>query len=180
VTPRRPKNPTPGLNPGVAAPYFEAWRSFVQAYGAVFWLVQRDLTDEVNLPAAWYEVLLHVNNGDEGRIDLSDLEDLIAFSQSGLSQLISRMHASGLVERCAHESDGRRTLVEITDEGLAVLTEAAAVHRRSIERHFADHMSSHDATVIARTMNAVLTAANAERSQRRAAARPIRRTATGR
>jgi len=172
-------NPTPGLNPGVEPGRFAAWRNFVQANGIVLWLMRKQLADELGLPATWYEILLHVNDAPGGRLNLQTLQDLVVFSQSGLSQLITQMEAEGLVRRDIHPADARRAVVEVTSRGIDVLAEAAAVHKVGIERHFADLLSDEEAEVIATALGRVLEQARRcrEASRSRPAPRRGRRRA---
>jgi DNA-binding MarR family transcriptional regulator len=165
-------DPTLGLNPGVATLRYSAWRSFVEAHGTVLWLMRKELTDATGVPAVWYEVLAYANQAPDRRVELSALEDVLVFSQSGVSQLVTRIEAAGLVRRLPHSRDGRRTIVELTGEGAEVLGRCADVHRRSIDEHFGALVSDDEATVIAAALGRVRDHARASRSAGRHVAPP--------
>jgi DNA-binding MarR family transcriptional regulator len=57
----------------------------------------------------------------DGPLRISDLAEHEALSQPGMTTLVNRLEAAGLAERVADPTDGRATLVRITDGGRAVL-----------------------------------------------------------
>src|SRR5712691_5660891 len=89
----------------------------------------------------WYEVLLHLNRSPEGRMRMQDLADLALQSRSGLTRVVDRMEAAGLVSREVCPSDRRGILAVITPEGRRSFRRAALLHVRGIERHFGRHLS---------------------------------------
>jgi DNA-binding MarR family transcriptional regulator len=63
----------------------------------------------------------------EGPLRVSDLAAREAMTQPGVTMLVHRMAESGYAERVPDPTDGRATLVRITDAGRAVLAERLAV-----------------------------------------------------
>jgi DNA-binding MarR family transcriptional regulator len=59
----------------------------------------------------------------EGRKSIGDLAALERVRPQSMTQTIADLEADGLIVRCADPSDGRRTLVELTESGLATLSE---------------------------------------------------------
>jgi DNA-binding MarR family transcriptional regulator len=57
----------------------------------------------------------------EGPLRVSQLAEREAISQPGMTTLIDRLEAAGQAERIADPSDGRATLVRITEVGRKVL-----------------------------------------------------------
>lgn len=153
-----PTNPTPGLNPGVPEPQFAAWRNFMRAYGVVFAAQRDELASSIGMQMSWYEVLLVLNEvGDDG-MDISALQSLTVYSQSGLSQLLTRMSVDGLVERRSDPDDGRKGIVAITDDGIEELRRAAPIHARGIIDHFANHLDDDEARIIAKALQRIIDA----------------------
>jgi DNA-binding MarR family transcriptional regulator len=72
---------------------------------------------------------------------MRELADAVLLSRSGLTRLVDRMEAAGLVCREAHASDRRGANAVLTAAGRAALRRAAPVHLRGIEAHFARHLS---------------------------------------
>ena len=72
-----------------------------------------------------------------GPLTVSEAARHFSRSQASTSELISRVERRGLVARVADERDRRRTLIWLTDEGLAALRESARVLSvRKLERAF--------------------------------------------
>lgn len=172
----RKKQSAPVASSSVSRAGVDAWRSVAEAYSLVDWLVRRDLADELDLAPAWFDVLSHVGAAEDGCIELGAIEDALVFSQSGVSQLVSRMESAGVVRRLAHSTDGRRTIVQITDTGREVLLDSTAVHRRSVERHFAALLSAEEARVLTKVLGRVRDQARVSRDVARQTASPATRT----
>jgi DNA-binding MarR family transcriptional regulator len=166
-TPRRRRNPTPKLNPGIEPARFDAWRSFIQSHGVVIWLMSREMTAATHRPLVWFEVLLYLNDAEDGLLTMQQLEDGVTLSQSGLSQLLTRMQRARLIQRVRDRRDARRQLVRITDAGVEQLRAMARIHRTSIQRHFADLMSAEEAAVVTTVFQRILEAGRQARGQLR-------------
>ena len=100
-----------------------------------------DLTREHDLPLSSYEVLLFLNDSEEGRMRMSELAESVLLSRSGLTRLVDRLERQGLLrrERCA--SDARGLFAEITGEGRSVFAEARKTHLEGVRRLFLDRFS---------------------------------------
>src|SRR5581483_6725413 len=61
-----------------------------------------------------------------GPLRISDLAEREAISQPGMTTLVNRLEAAGQAERVADPSDGRATLVRLTELGRKVLAERQA------------------------------------------------------
>jgi DNA-binding MarR family transcriptional regulator len=127
-----------------------AWAAFLRAHAAVKAKLERELLVERDLPLTWYEVLLHVT-GSGGNVRMHELARSVLLSKSGLTRLVDRMEAAGLVVRRSCESDRRGHFVAVTPEGAAALRAAAPVHLRGISEHFTSHLSADELRVL-RTM----------------------------
>ena len=70
-----------------------------------------------------------------GPLRISDLAEREALTQPGMTLLVNRLEAAGHAERIADPTDGRATLVRITDAGRAVLRDrhAARTDRLLVE-----------------------------------------------
>ena len=69
------------------------------------------------MPLAWYDVLVQLSEKEDGRRRMQELARRVLFSRSGLSRLIDRMQAAGLVVREGDPHDGRGTYACVTAEG---------------------------------------------------------------
>ncbi len=100
-----------------------------------------ELAREHDLPLSSYEVLLFLNDADEGRMRMSELADSVLLSRSGLTRLVDRLERQGLLRRERCESDARGLFAEITPEGRRVFGKARRTHLDGVRRLFLDRFS---------------------------------------
>lgn len=136
-----------------------AWEAFVYAHAAVFRHLERELLEETDLPPTWYDVLVNLAAAPERHLRMSDLADQVLLSRSGLTRLVDRMAADGLVTREPCATDARVTYAVLTDAGHAALKAAAPTHLRGIQEHFARHLSARELEVIRDALERVRAAA---------------------
>jgi DNA-binding MarR family transcriptional regulator len=132
-----------------------AWEAFLGAHAAVTRMLERELLEERGLSLPFYEVLLRLRHAPDRRMRMQQLADEVYFSRSGLTRLVARMEEEGLVERVPCDTDRRGVEAVLTEEGLARLREAAPVHLRGIQEHFASHLSPSAARTLARALGRV-------------------------
>lgn len=90
-------------------------------------------------------MLLHLAEVKGGRLRMRELADAVLLSKSGLTTLVDRMEAAGLV-RCEVPAGDRRAIdVVLTAAGRRRFDQAAAVHRRGIDAHFCAHLTQEEA-----------------------------------
>ncbi|MFA9430559.1 MarR family winged helix-turn-helix transcriptional regulator [Egicoccus sp. AB-alg2] len=148
--------PTPtGRPPRIAAERLAAWRGFLEAHARVTDVLARELRDEVRLPLAWYDVLVQLQEADGHRLRMQELAAAVLLSKSGLTRLVDRMEAEGLVRRTACADDRRGTFAELTDEGYETLRRTAPTHLRGVEEHFTSLLDDHEAEVLARALQRI-------------------------
>ena len=85
---------------------------------------------------ARYGVLAHLDMAG-GRLGLSELAAAIVLSPSGLSKLLDRMDASGLIRRDPDPDDARAAFATITPRGRALVQTARASHHALLRETFA-------------------------------------------
>jgi DNA-binding MarR family transcriptional regulator len=117
------------------------WRSFLRAHTAVVRELERELTSEVGMPLSWYDVLLQLVEVPERRLRMAELADRVLLSRSGLTRLIDRLQAEGLVRREPSPDDARGTFTVLTPEGFRRLRAAAPVHLSGVQRHWLGRFS---------------------------------------
>lgn len=87
-------------------------------------------------PAAQWRTLTLLR--DHGPQRLGDLATLSRVTQPGMTRLVHQMDAAGLVERAAHPSDSRVSVIRATAEGLAALAGWFEQFRAALAPHVAD------------------------------------------
>ena len=106
-----------------------------EAHRAVLGAVSADLARLTDVPTAEFEVLIRLSRSPGERLRLTELAHQVRLSTSGLSRLVDRVEAAGLVRREACPSDRRGAFAVLTEKGEAVLTEALPPHLESLQRH---------------------------------------------
>jgi DNA-binding MarR family transcriptional regulator len=142
-------------------PRLEPWRAFIQAHAHVTRRLDEELRTEHDLSLAEYDALLTIAEAPERRIRMRQLADQVILSKSGVTRLIDRLVADGLVERSTCVTDGRGAEAVLTPSGLDRLRRASTTHLRGIADHFLDVLDPPELEVIDRTMQAVARRAGA-------------------
>ena len=119
----------------------EVWRSFLHAHVAVTRQLEQELTERAGLSLAWYDVLIQLVEADDHRLRMTDLADRVLLSRSGLTRLVDRMQADGLVRREPSPDDARGTFTILTERGLQRLRRAAPVHLAGVRQHWLAHFT---------------------------------------
>lgn len=132
------------------------WKLFLQAHEAVIDALEHDLRERVDLPLTWYEVLLHLAEAPGGRLRMTDLAGSLLLSKSGVTRLVDRMEAAGLVERGVCSSDRRGSFAVITAKGRALHRKAAPVHVRGVDELFLGHLSPAEQRALTNGLGKVL------------------------
>lgn len=125
-----------------------AWRAFLQAHARITEQLAFELERETGLPLPWYDVLVQLNEAPANRLRMTELAAAVLLSKSGLTRLVDRMCAAGLVARCSDPEDRRGTFVELQEAGERQLREAAPVHLRGVQERFGRSVRADEAAVI--------------------------------
>ncbi len=118
----------------------EAWHGFLRTHAALVRELDIEMQEEHGLSLTQYEVLLLLARSDDGSVRMSDLADGALLSLSGLSRLVDRLVAMGLVERTQCPSDRRSSLACLTTAGRKRFREARPTHHEGVRRLFADRL----------------------------------------
>ena len=135
--------------------HLQAWRALLRAQAGVAGNLERELMAAEGLPLAWFEVLLVLEQAPEGAVRLQRLMDTVLMTKSGVSRLIDRMEAAGLVARSGCPSDRRGAFAVITDLGREKLGRATPIHAGGIDRHLARVLDADQAARLRDALSAV-------------------------
>jgi DNA-binding MarR family transcriptional regulator len=137
-----------------------AWRAFLRAHASITDVLERELADARALPLTWYDVLLQLSAAPAGRLRMQELAHAVLLSKSGLTRVVDRMAADGLVRREAATHDARGAFACLTPAGRTALRRAAPVHVNGIYEHFGRHLTDAEAATLATTLDRVADAAD--------------------
>src|SRR5438270_1583410 len=119
----------------------DAWGGFLRAHATLVRDLDDELTAQHNLPLSSYDVLVQLEVAPDRRLRMSGLADAVLLSRSGLTRLVGRLVAQGLVERLECEGDARGAFAAITELGRERLEDARATHRTGIRDRFLGRLS---------------------------------------
>ena len=138
------------------------WGLFLEVHAGVSRRLERELQAELELPDAWFEVLLRIGRTPGQAVRMTDLARMVLFSSGGFTKLADRMEQAGLIRREPCPTDRRAIFAVLTPSGRAVLDRALAVHLPGLQRYVCDPIDSeqrHHLETILRTLRAALTEA---------------------
>ena len=136
-------------------PRLAPWRAFLTAHALVSRRLDDDLRAEHQMTLAEYAALLQLAESPGRRLRMNQLADGIVLSRSGVTRLIDRLEADGLVARSHCASDGRGAEAVLTDQGLSRLRQASRTHLRGIEAYFLGIVQPVDLDVLERSCDAI-------------------------
>ena len=133
-------------------PRLAAWAAFLRAHARVVRELERELQAEQGMALTDYDVLLQLANAGERRLRMSELADRLLLSRSGVTRLVDRLEAAGLVARVSCDTDRRGQWASLTDAGYDRLRTASPTHLRGVASHFLDRLSGEELTELERTL----------------------------
>ncbi|MEA5456641.1 MarR family winged helix-turn-helix transcriptional regulator [Sinomonas sp. JGH33] len=131
--------------------WMPAWLALVRTHSRLWDRVETEMRRDSGLTMARYDVLMHLDLAG-GRLGLTDLAGAVFLSPSGLSKLLDRMEASGLIERQPDPDDARSAFASITARGRTLVREARQSHHDFLQGTFGDVLSARDLADLTRIM----------------------------
>jgi DNA-binding MarR family transcriptional regulator len=110
------------------------------------------------MPLTWYDVLLELNSAPARRLTMGQLGVVAAVSRTRVSRVVDELVRAGFATREPNPDDGRSAFASLTPSGQAALRQAAPTYVAAVRREFTDHLSEHEAVVVARALRKVLVA----------------------
>ena len=142
--------------PSPRDPRLDAWRAFLFAHAQVRRQLERELQSEQAMGLGEYEVLLLLAGSEARRLRMSELAERLVLSRSGVTRLIDRLQADGLVERGSCDTDRRGSWAILTDAGHNRLRDASPTHLRGVGEHFLDRIPADELEAMRRTLERVV------------------------
>jgi DNA-binding MarR family transcriptional regulator len=158
---------TPRIPPGgPSTAGFLAWRALLRAHAAAVGRIEHDLgASEPDLPLTWYDVLVALVGAPERRLRLRELAREVLLSRSGLTRLVDRLEAAGLLRREPDPTDRRGAFAVLTEAGYDALRRTWPLYAQGIQEHFARYLADDEAAMLARALQRVTDASEPLGSQ---------------
>jgi DNA-binding MarR family transcriptional regulator len=122
--------------PAADETWFDSWRGVLFASARVLRLADIDMLEHDGFPLTWFDVLSRLTDAGPAGLRMQELEQLALFTRGGLTRLVDRIEAAGLVRREPVPEDRRGVRVVLTADGRQRYAAAIARHREVIEREF--------------------------------------------
>jgi DNA-binding MarR family transcriptional regulator len=132
-----------------ATRWFDAWRGVLYANAKVLRLADADLVARFGFPLSWLDVLAQLHDAPTNSLRIQELQAGSVFAPSGITRLVDRIEAAGLVRRERVVGDRRGVLVALTPEGRRRHDEAFRAHLPLIEREFGGRLTADQQRAVA-------------------------------
>ena len=118
-----------------------AWLAYVDFSTLLGDYLNRQLRRDAGLTHADYTLLSHLSSQPGRALGMSELARRLKITRSRLTHAVNRLRDVGLVDRREDPADGRGQLAVLTDEGYALLEQAAPGHVEAVRRAVFDALS---------------------------------------
>lgn len=140
----------------IADDRFAAFLSLLQSYSVVTSRIEARLDAAGGLSLPEHEVLVRLAEAPEHALKMVELAGLVLLSKSGITRLVDRLEARGLIRREPSRSDRRIVLAHLTRAGEELIDELRPVLADAIDDFFSSHLSDGDIAGLRRGLRKVL------------------------
>lgn len=140
--------------------HLAAWRNFLKAHATIIDRIDHGLAVAGRPPLSSYDVLIELYEAPEHRLRMYELADRVVLSRSGLTRLVDRLEAEGLLTRDRNGTDRRGAYAVITDQGIAALRQTWPIYARGIAEYFAQWLTPEEAGLLEAAFGRILQAAS--------------------
>ena len=138
--------------PPLDAREMAAWHAFLRAHAVIMRRLEADLQADHGLSLPAYEVLAHLSEAHGRRLRMSDLAECAVLTPSGLTRLIDKMAAEGLVERERDDADARVVYAVLLDAGFERVKAAYPTHLRGVREQLIDRLDKRELDALASSL----------------------------
>ena len=140
--------------------HLAAWRAFLKAHATIIDRIDHDLVAAKRPPLSSYDVLIELYEAPEHRLRMHELAERVVLSRSGLTRLVDRLEAEGLLIRDRSGTDRRGAYAVITEQGIGALRQTWPIYARGIAEYFAQWLTLEEAQLLESAFGRILQAAS--------------------
>lgn len=138
----------------------DAWGAFVLMRRQLDLALERRLQADAGISTADYEVLAALLREPQRMMRSGRLADFMGWEKSRLSHQLKRMELRGLLSRRECGDDARGVWVVASDEGIRVVSDAAADRSDALQEHFFGVLDADELAALERISTRVLDSLN--------------------
>jgi DNA-binding MarR family transcriptional regulator len=127
----------------------------IGAHAALTRELSAQLVDQHGLTMSELEVLVLLSRAPERAMRRVDLSHEVRLSPSGITRMLNRMEATGLVGKRACKEDARVSYAVLTESGVEKLRAAWPDHCAAIERLLGERFDSRELATLAELLDRV-------------------------
>jgi MarR family transcriptional regulator, 2-MHQ and catechol-resistance regulon repressor len=146
-----------------SSPYMVAVGRLVGAHAALTRQLSAQLVAEHGLTLNEYEVLLLLSRAPQRSMRRVDLAHEVRLSPSGITRLLDRLQAAGLVGKRHCETDARVSYAQLTAAGMAKLERCAPDQAAAAERLLGDRFNEAELASLAELLGRLSAPADDQR-----------------
>jgi DNA-binding MarR family transcriptional regulator len=148
--------PSPSTTDLLDEQELRAWRGMLQVHAAVTRSLDAQMHAEHGLSVSAYEVLMFLADAPRQQLRMAEIADRVLLSRSGLTRLVDRLVAHGLVVRNACADDGRGSFAELTEAGRLKFEAARRTHLAGVREFFLERLTQDDQRALGEAWDRVL------------------------
>jgi len=130
----------------------QAYGHLVGAHATLTRRLSALLEEEHGLTMSEYEVLFLLSRQEDHSMRRIDLSREVRLSPSGITRMLDRLEATGLVEKGSCARDARVTYAVLTDAGMTKLRDCAPVHQAEIDRVLGERLSDEEVETLGKLL----------------------------
>ena len=130
----------------------------METHSTVVKYLERRMDEQHGLPLSWWDVLIQLADGPDGRLRMGDLAESVLLTRSGITRLVDRMIVEGLVDREACPGDRRGYFAVITRKGRDTIERVGPDHSKDAWEAFLGHITAEEAVLMGKVFSRVLAA----------------------
>ncbi|AWB83816.1 MarR family winged helix-turn-helix transcriptional regulator [Corynebacterium liangguodongii] len=134
----------------------DLWRLMLSASRKLNRVIEETLQATSDLSASEFGVLVALSEAPGHELRLRDLCVALEWDRSRTSHQVTRMEKRGLLTKSKCPGDARGVLVQLTEDGMRRVTEAAPDHVESVRRVVFDHLGREDAAALRRFLSGII------------------------
>ena len=145
-----------GSTPATPEEAYQAWKAVLRVQARMVGELENRTERAGVVPPTWLDLLLKLSHAPGKRVRMSDLAEWTVLSRGGVTRLVTRIEADGLLRREPVEEDGRGAFAVLTRAGIEALKRAEPVYRQVLAECFAAHLTAEQANDTAAALHAII------------------------